>query len=1016
MLAAAGDDNAPVQSTSSTDGFAEVPGLPRVLLIGDSIAIGYTAQTRALLRGQANVYRIPVNGGSTELGLQEIDQWLGADPWDVIHFNWGLHDITILEGQREVALDDYKANLATLTDRLVETGAELIWATTTPVPAGQTLDPPRNAGDEVAYNNAALPIMRDHDIGINDLYSHVVDRLAEVQLPADVHFTPAGYAVLADRVATKILQADVQFVSCLEVTNTDDSGLGSLRFAIDCANLLEGPDTITFDIPGDGPHTIAPQSPLPPIRDRVVIDATTEPGFQGTPLVELDGSAAGAGASGFEIRASAAESIVRGLAINRFDRHGVFISRSDSNRIENNYIGADPTGTLDLGNGQAGVYVINGAGNAITDNLISANDVGVLVKGANSTGNVISANRIGTDADARTALGSQIVGVEIAAAPHTTVGGPAAANANVISGNRYGISIRGEAATDNMVQSNFIGTNADGTLPIQNKRGVFVQDAVGNTIGGAGISGNLISGNREAGVYILRGQSNVIGGNQIGTDLDGETPLPNTRGIVIRDGADNTIGSPRNIISGNIREGVKILGAAARGNVIRENFIGTSRKGREPLPNRTGVWISSQASQNLVGGAAAEMGNVISGNRDAGVYLSADDNVVQGNLIGTSLAGNSAVPNETGILIDKGANNTIGGTAAGAGNVISGNLQQGILIRRDTSTGNKVEGNLIGVVAAGTRALPNKEGVMISAPGNTIGGAADGAGNVISGNDRNGVYLKGVEAAGNVVAGNLIGANKTGKRIVPNKVGVLIEDAPSNTIGGTSGGSGNLIVGNRFQGVKITGPAATGNTLAGNSIGVNSATGDDLPNHEGVRIADGASGNTIGGGQPGAANEIAFNDGRGVWISEGTANRVSRNSIHDNGALGLDLGAIGPSSNSSDQDDSGANNSQPFPTIEYALLNESRLEIKYSVFRRTMNSQSPITVEFFLADAAGEEGQTFLGRDIYTEPNKATALIPVGDDVRAGSRIVATATDALGNTSEFTPAELIDAVFAEFAS
>lgn len=190
----------------------DVPGLPRVLLIGDSISIGYTLPVRELLKGKANVHRIPVNGGPTIRGVQSIDQWLGDSKWDVIHFNFGLHDLRQMDNKgdanaqdrRQVSPADYEKNLDQLVTRLKKTNAKLIWATTTPVPEGANARVP---GDEVTYNAVALKVMQKHGITVNDLYEFAKPQLAQIQRPKDVHFTPEGSKVLAGQVVRTITAA-----------------------------------------------------------------------------------------------------------------------------------------------------------------------------------------------------------------------------------------------------------------------------------------------------------------------------------------------------------------------------------------------------------------------------------------------------------------------------------------------------------------------------------------------------------------------------------------------------------------------------------------------------------------------------------------------------------------------------------------------------------------------------------------------------------------------------------------
>lgn len=186
------------------DPIADEPGLPRVLLIGDSISIGYTFPVRRMLVGKANVHRIPENGGPTARGVEAIDAWLGDDPWDVIHFNFGLHDLKIMpDGNRQVSKESYAANLRCLLIRLQQTGAKLIWCTTTPVPAGK-LSPERKASDVPIYNAIALGIMQPGGVAINDLHAYALARLDRIQLPENVHFTDEGSEELAVPVAASI--------------------------------------------------------------------------------------------------------------------------------------------------------------------------------------------------------------------------------------------------------------------------------------------------------------------------------------------------------------------------------------------------------------------------------------------------------------------------------------------------------------------------------------------------------------------------------------------------------------------------------------------------------------------------------------------------------------------------------------------------------------------------------------------------------------------------------------------
>lgn len=182
------------------------PKLPRVLLIGDSISIGYTPPTQKLLAGKANVHRIPTNGGPTINGTANIKAWLGDSKWDVIHFNWGLHDIKQDTGKHQVPIDQYEKNLRELVKTMKATGAKLIWASTTPVPEGK-VSPKRDPKDVVEYNAAAKKVMDENGIPTNDLYAFALPQLAKIQIPVNVHFIPAGSEALATQVAAAIEKA-----------------------------------------------------------------------------------------------------------------------------------------------------------------------------------------------------------------------------------------------------------------------------------------------------------------------------------------------------------------------------------------------------------------------------------------------------------------------------------------------------------------------------------------------------------------------------------------------------------------------------------------------------------------------------------------------------------------------------------------------------------------------------------------------------------------------------------------
>ena len=173
--------------------FAEVkddPQLPRVLLIGDSISIGYTLPVRALLRGKVNVHRIPRNAGATSAGLQHLQEWIGTGRWDVIHFNFGLHDLRWVEGVQPTTADRYESNLRELVQQLKQTKAKLIWAATTPIPGEVNPEPGTILRDSevVTYNERARKIMIENSVTVDDLYHFVLPRLADLQATTRIFF------------------------------------------------------------------------------------------------------------------------------------------------------------------------------------------------------------------------------------------------------------------------------------------------------------------------------------------------------------------------------------------------------------------------------------------------------------------------------------------------------------------------------------------------------------------------------------------------------------------------------------------------------------------------------------------------------------------------------------------------------------------------------------------------------------------------------------------------------------
>lgn len=186
----------------------DVEGLPRALLIGDSISMGYTIPTREALAGKVNVHRPATNCGSTNSGVQNLDAWLGEGKWDVIHFNWGMHDLKYFDsGKQNVPIAQYEKNLRELVARLQKTGAVLVFATTTPLVRDTQGTFRRTAESEVAYNEVAKKVMAENGVRVDDLHAFALPQIANIQAADGVHYTKEGSVVLAKQVASSITDA-----------------------------------------------------------------------------------------------------------------------------------------------------------------------------------------------------------------------------------------------------------------------------------------------------------------------------------------------------------------------------------------------------------------------------------------------------------------------------------------------------------------------------------------------------------------------------------------------------------------------------------------------------------------------------------------------------------------------------------------------------------------------------------------------------------------------------------------
>ncbi|MGB5741214.1 MAG: DUF4347 domain-containing protein, partial [Sedimenticolaceae bacterium] len=500
------------------------------------------------------------------------------------------------------------------------------------------------------------------------------------------------------------------------IGNRGGDGKISLREAIIAANNTSGADTISFDITGAGPHVISLAGALPSITDTLLIDGSSEPDYvANTPVVRVDGASAGGGVSGFTFASASDGSTLRGLMITRFTGDGVLVQAgADNITIAGNWIGTSGTGSIGVGNADDGIdlrgagAIIGGTGpddrNVITD----SGDEGIDIVGTGITGHQILGNYIGVDPDGSTGNGNADVGIAIISGSGNTIGGTTAAARNVISMNVEGIEIN---TSNNVVQGNYIGVDAGGTVDRGNRSddGVEIQGAsTGNVIGGAVAgAGNVISGNALNGVRVGGGSGHTIAGNLIGTDATGTIDLGNAgAGINLFNTSNIVIGgttpAERNVISGNV-DG--IYAQNADGTSIQGNYIGTDATGLLALGNSDrGVQLESGANNTTVGGTTAGAGNVVSGNANDGIIISdgaspgtgTTGTVIQGNYIGVGSDGVTALGNATdGIRITTESGHTIGGTAAGAGNVIAHNLRDGVQLQNSSAVDNPILGNSI---------------------------------------------------------------------------------------------------------------------------------------------------------------------------------------------------------------------------------------------------------------------------------------------------------------------------------
>ncbi len=885
-----------------------------------------------------------------------------------------------------------------------------------------------------------------------------------------------------------ILLVQFSFSAVFTVTNTADSGAGSLREAINSANSNPmDADSIKFNIPISDPNynattgvfTITLATALPLVQSlSVVIDGTSQPGNTNpdgpeicirstTNLVYgLCFPLSGGVAKGFIINGFQA-----GVAITKYETYP-----SGSCIVSDCYLGTNYNATAADSNSYGVAILTELTGNIIRDNIISGNYIaGIAIK--NSALNTIIGNKIGVDRTGLVAI-PNYNGIAIDSSYSNTIGGTVVATRNLISGNKYaGIAINSAVSYSNIIKGNYIGINQNGlvsTDSVPNFYGIALNYSHNNTIGGSTVAErNIISGNKESGIAIMGADAtqNTIKGNYIGTNNLADDTIPNGNGILISGSSLTVIGGSvageRNIISGNRLAGIALAYSGTRNNTIKGNYIGIGANGNKILSNYTGVYLKSNSNSNIIGGSTTAERNVISGNLEmglciessdsntikgnyigpdatgllplkypndslvqanglyfnsnakhnvAGGYNAGDRNVISGNrvyghdlygnssynatignYIGVDATGNTSMPNATGICVDGGSNHN-----PFINNVLSGNKAYGMFIVTTGSDSNVVAGNYFGTNATGTVAVPNQSGILLGGGTkyNIIGGENSADKNIFSGNTFDGILLADTGTMYNQIIGNYIGTDNTGNNPIPNDIGIGISTKSGNNIIDT-----NLISGNNSFGIVVF-EHSNNNSITRNKMGVNADASSPVPSgNAGIVITVGSCHNNIGG--VGLGNIIANHDTAGVVVNDADCrwNRISENRIYNNQILDIDLYPYGVNVNDANDADNGANNLMNYPTIISAVNVGQTTQIN-----GTLDFLNPanVKVEIFKSN-----NNNFLHHGGAIEYIGSTLVNPNGtwsfstNLISSADVITATATDTMGNTSEFNTIQSI---------
>jgi hypothetical protein len=803
---------------------------------------------------------------------------------------------------------------------------------------------------------------------------------------------------------------DRRLMATYTVTTNANTGAGSLRDAVNNANLNPGADTIAFNLP-IGSRTITLTTTLPALSGPTTIDGTTNPGYNGAPVVEVTGANV---LTGNAIELNGNGSVVRGLSITGFasgvggaSGRGIVLNASNST-IEKNYFALKPDGATTLHLGGAGVEVLGG-NNTIHDNAIATTAYGVLIStnSVNANNTVITGNRIGTNASGTTYLGGSTLatGVYIGAGNNNRLGGPTDAERNIIAiGKSAGVVLASGVGSAVTVQNNLIGLNTTGAGAITAGNVDANGVAISTLSTAVTIRGNYVANAAKNQIQVSSAPNVIIVGNYVGLTFAGAPSGTGVNGISISgDSAENiAVGTPasadRNWIMNGSTAGIRAdnTGSNIR---IQNNVVGIAPNGTVSSAGDA-VNVVAGGVDFLVGGVGANAGNIlhVPSNRN-GIIASGmsatqttGSTTIAGNQIGMNLAGtNQSGPfnaQSTGISVSSTTNALI------KGNKIA---RVGTAIFNEGA--NYIHGNQIGLSADGLSPLQVTNG--ISSTNGFIGGPNPGEGNLIGDWDFGAILLG--DGTSPVVQGNRIGTNVDGTGSYTGSYGVY--SSVSSTIGGVNPGEGNLITGAFMSAVQLfDGPSK----VQGNTLGQ-----PGRPNGNGVTItADGSNvtNTVIGGDTAAAGNVIAYNSNKAIIMIAKNGNTVSnvtvrRNVIHSNASMAIDLGNDGATVNDALDADTGANGLQNTPFLVSADSTGGAQTV-VSGFMNTSGS-TPIVIDFYSADVATNEARTWLGsKTIFTDVAGGATFTHTLPFVPGNKYIVATATNIIpaphGATSELS--------------